>query len=132
MLVDLLRPAGADLARRWLAILLLVDEPERPALVAETERRVARRPCARERDPAFDVVHPPVQRDGYVEQTHVTYAAEPRGPAAEPRGPAADPRGPAAKAPAKPAAKSASKSTTPRRAPAADAPSPARCVRSRK
>ncbi len=125
MLVDLLRPAGADLARRWLAALLLVDEADRPALVAEVERRVARHYPRRTPDHNVEVVHPPVQRDGYVEQTHVTYAADPRRPAA-------DPRGRAAKSPAKPSAKSASKSTTPRRAPAADAPSPARRVRSRK
>jgi hypothetical protein len=118
MLVDLLRPAGADLARRWLAILLLVDEAERPALVAETERRIARRTSDRERDPAFDIVHPPVQRDGYVEQTHVTYAA--------------DPSRPVAKAPAKQSSKAAAKPPKTRRSPAADSPPASRRVCSRK
>lgn len=91
MLVELLEPAGPDLARRWLAALLLVDREDRPELVAEMERRVVARyaPVARrERRAAPDgegeihVVNPPVQREGYVEQVITTYASEP--PAAKP------------------------------------------------
>lgn len=40
MLVELLRPAGPELARRWLAALLLVPEGERGAVVASVERRI--------------------------------------------------------------------------------------------
>lgn len=41
MIVELLRPAGPDLARRWLAALLLVDISDREAVVASIERQVA-------------------------------------------------------------------------------------------
>jgi hypothetical protein len=40
MLTELLRPMGADLARRWLAALSLVPEAEREAVVAEVERSI--------------------------------------------------------------------------------------------
>ncbi|MDX2131303.1 MAG: hypothetical protein SFY69_04550 [Planctomycetota bacterium] len=103
MLVDLLRPGTADLARRWVGALLTVDPADREALVAEVERRVASlyplAPGADQPDagsslsgaadepPAepVDVVHPPRQRDGYVEQVRVTYergTASPPPPAA--------------------------------------------------
>lgn len=71
MLVELLQPAGPDLARRWLAALLTVDRAEREALVAEVERRVAER-CGAPA-PEITVVHPPAQREGYVEEVTVTY-----------------------------------------------------------
>ncbi|MFA6045675.1 MAG: hypothetical protein WC718_11890 [Phycisphaerales bacterium] len=85
MLVELLEPAGPDLARRWLAALLLVDREDRPALVAEMERRVAASYAPRERALGQDmrdergeihVVGPPVQREGFVEQVITTYARE--------------------------------------------------------
>lgn len=41
MIVELLRPAGPDLARRWLAALLLVDISEREAVVSSIERQIA-------------------------------------------------------------------------------------------
>ena len=41
MLVELLRPAGPDLGRRWLAALLLAPEADRAAIVASVERRIA-------------------------------------------------------------------------------------------
>lgn len=88
MLVELLRPGGSDLSRRWLAALLLVDEADRPALVAEVERRAADAYAKRRADPRRDdsaevhVVHPPVQREGYVEQTIATYASTAPHPAA--------------------------------------------------
>lgn len=97
MLVELLEPAGPDLARRWLAALLLVDSEDRPALVAELERRVAASyaPSARSRSDGgpdepgeIHVINPPVQRDGFVEQVITTYArVEPAAakPAKQPR-----------------------------------------------
>lgn len=41
MIVELLRPAGPDLARRWLAALLLVDISDREAVVESIERQIA-------------------------------------------------------------------------------------------
>jgi len=41
MIVELMRRAGADLARRWLATLLLAPEEEREAVVASVEARMA-------------------------------------------------------------------------------------------
>lgn len=40
MIVELMRPAGADLARRWLAALLVAPEEEREAIVASVEARL--------------------------------------------------------------------------------------------
>ncbi len=72
MLLELLDPAGPELARRLIAALLLVDKADRPALVTEIERRVAK---AYPPTPSELHVHqPPVQRDGYVEQITTTYA----------------------------------------------------------
>lgn len=82
MLVELLQPAGPDLARRWLAALLAVDRAERETLVAEVERRVAAMYRAADAEAAeINVVHEPTQREGYVEQVTVTYgkAATQRG-----------------------------------------------------
>jgi hypothetical protein len=77
-----MRPAGPELARRWLACLLLVDRADRETLVAEVEKRVAALYGEHEgagepgRDGAREVtvVHAPVQREGYVERTETTYA----------------------------------------------------------
>jgi len=95
MLIELLRPAGPDMARRWLAALLMVDASDRAQLVAEVERRVAatygrQRPglgsSAAEAVREVKITHPPVQREGYVEQTTVIYAdPEKGGPARKPR-----------------------------------------------
>jgi hypothetical protein len=80
-LVALLRPAGAELARRWLAALLLVDEADRPGLVAAVERRIAdlygwdRQGTTDAQAPSdMEVIHPPTQRPGYVEQVITTYS----------------------------------------------------------
>lgn len=40
MLIDLLRPAGPALARRWVAALLLVPEGDRESVVSAVERRI--------------------------------------------------------------------------------------------
>lgn len=74
MLVELLRPATPELARRWLAALLLVPESERAAVVAAVERQITET-YERASPPELDVVHPPTASEGYVEQVVVTYAA---------------------------------------------------------
>lgn len=101
MLVELLRPVGPELARRWLAALLLIPADEREAAVEAIETRIAQTygrtlsgspetrlgsgtparragsgvtQSRRGSTPAtLDVVAPPVQRDGYVEQLVTTY-----------------------------------------------------------
>ena len=40
MIVELLQPAGPDLARRWLAALMLVDRAERELVVESIERQI--------------------------------------------------------------------------------------------
>ena len=80
MLVELLRPAGPELARRWLSALLLVPIEEREAVVREIEQHLVRLYAQPDVAPANGtpqvvVVSPPVQRDGYLEQTRTTYAA---------------------------------------------------------
>lgn len=40
MLIELMQPAGPDLARRWLAVLTLVPESEREAVVRTVERQI--------------------------------------------------------------------------------------------
>lgn len=81
MLIELLRPTGAELARRWVAALLVVDERDREAMVAAIEKRVvelygiARDYPARAKDAEeLTVVHAPVQRPGYVEHVETTYS----------------------------------------------------------
>lgn len=78
MLIELLRPAGPELGRRWLAALLLVPEGERERLVQEIERRIVEAYASGQdaqagRPVEMHVVSPPVQRDGYIEQIHTTY-----------------------------------------------------------
>jgi hypothetical protein len=76
MVIELMQPAGPDLARRWLAALLLVPREEREATVAAVEARVnALYPMrAVDRGEELEVVHAPVQREGYVEEVRTTYA----------------------------------------------------------
>lgn len=97
MLVELLRPAGMELARRWLAALLCVPSSEREQVVAAIEARIARTYLAGrlpshaaqaeaeriERDEragedeqTMRVAYPPMQKDGYVEQEFREYAVE--------------------------------------------------------
>ena len=40
MLVELMRPMGPELARRWVAALTLVPEAERESVVESVERRI--------------------------------------------------------------------------------------------
>lgn len=117
-IVELLRPAGPELARRWIAALLLVPPDERSEVVAAVEASIVKAyapvaksaprgsashprtpppsdaPSADQRDQEFIVVYPATQKAGYVEQIERTY-----GPAAAP--PKAAPK-PASQAPAKP------------------------------
>lgn len=79
LLVELLRPCGVELARRWLAALLVAPAHEREAIVASVERRMTELyGHGRGEEPRLiDTVSPPVQRDGYVEQIVRTYEAAP-------------------------------------------------------
>jgi len=97
----LLRPGTPDLARRWLAALLIVPEEEREAVVSAIERRIVAQyplpavPAAgalgegvvapavvtksigAPRLPGtprqVNIKHPPVQKQGYVEEVIRTY-----------------------------------------------------------
>ncbi len=78
LLIALLRPLGAELGRRWLAALLLVDEREREAVVAEIERVLAERAeLGGGRTAELDHVSEERQRDGFTERTITTYSAGP-------------------------------------------------------
>lgn len=97
MLVELLKPLGPELSRRWLATLLAVPGSEREKVVAAIEARVAQAYAGRipesagkatakrgrQRGKSLDVVQPPVQREGYTEQIVTTYdeVEEPQAPA---------------------------------------------------
>lgn len=90
MLVELLRPLGPELARRWLAALLAIPAHEREAAVGAVEARVAEaynqraaasrkrtgKSAGGKRGKSFDVLSPPVQREGYTEQVVTTYDLE--------------------------------------------------------
>mgnify|MGYP007077567851 CR=1 FL=1 len=90
-LIELLRPAGTDLARRWLAALLVAPESVRAGIVEPVDRRIVEECGGRapgEAGPGthaaaetlLDIAEPPVQRDGYVEQIIRTYARRPASP----------------------------------------------------
>lgn len=95
MLVELLRPATPELARRWLAALLAVPEIERAGVVDAVERQIiatyehahADRTTpdhakhVHAKPGGLDVVHPPVSREAYLEQVVVTYEPAPKSPA---------------------------------------------------
>lgn len=80
MLVELLRPAGAELGRRWLACLMLAPESEREAIVESIERRMAElyldANANAKAERSVDVVHRPEQHEGFVEQKITTYAVK--------------------------------------------------------
>ena len=40
MLIEMMRPTGPELSRRWLAALMLVPRDQREAVVASVEQRV--------------------------------------------------------------------------------------------
>lgn len=84
MLVELLQPLGPELVRRWVATLLMVPRDQREAVVASVEARIAElyeqswksgeaaaNSALAPRE--IEIVHPPQQRDGYIEQVVTTY-----------------------------------------------------------
>ncbi len=79
MLVELLRPAGAELGRRWLACLMLAPESEREAIVRSIEQRMAELYLKPDADRTLNVAHPPEQREGFVEQKFTTYEVKDEG-----------------------------------------------------
>ncbi len=88
-LVELLKPGGADLARRWVAALMLAPAEERERIVEAVEAKIVElyaldeqadddigeAAAASAEAQEFDLVEPPVQKEGRVEQTIHTYAA---------------------------------------------------------
>ena len=63
MIVELMRPAGADLARRWLAALLIAPEDERESIVASVEARMHQLyPPETPPEPAPEIVVKPAPR----------------------------------------------------------------------
>lgn len=76
LLIELLRPAGPELGRRWLAALLLVPEEAREGVVSAVEARIVAEFGDRRLGGSTGLVTahtPPVQRDGYVEVVETTY-----------------------------------------------------------
>jgi len=82
----LLRPAGTDLARRLVSALLLAPVDDREAIVASIESKLvemyapvraagvdAPNAGADEEPRMMNIIDPPVQRDGFVEQKIHTY-----------------------------------------------------------
>jgi len=93
-LVELLRASqggGIDLARRWLAALMLVPDGDRESVVSAIESRIVQQYTAaplseRGHETAPPVVHvrsQAVQRDGYVEETVRSYQPAPGAPVGE-------------------------------------------------
>lgn len=77
MIVELLRPAGPELGRRWLAALLMVPEEERAAVVAAVEAKLASTYDASKLARTMAVRFPPVQKDGYIEEVTREYEVKP-------------------------------------------------------
>jgi hypothetical protein len=83
MLTELLKPGGVELARRWLAALLLVPAAEREVVVKAVEAKIVKEydlPLDAEAqegagaEPREMVVrYPAVQREGYVEEVVKRY-----------------------------------------------------------
>lgn len=88
MLVELLRAGTPDLARRWVAALLLVPESDRAAVVNAVELRIVteyggvpmRLADAEDEPPMLHVASPPVAKDGHTEQIIRSYSAPPAKP----------------------------------------------------
>ncbi len=82
MIAELLQPAGPELARRWLAALLLVPRGERAAVVASVEKRIVQvyasgKPVPEDDRAILRVAEAPRQREGYVEQRVTSYRRPP-------------------------------------------------------
>ncbi len=72
-IIELLREGTPDLARRWLAALLLVPPAERAGIVSAVEAQIVREFATSAEDQTVRLVHPPVAGDGFIEQRIVTY-----------------------------------------------------------
>jgi len=82
-----MKPAGAELSRRWLAALLMVPIDERERVVEAVEKQIVEsyEPTSDDPEGAADVVgetlyhvrDEPVQKEGYTEQEIRTYAPAP-------------------------------------------------------
>lgn len=84
MLIQLLRPTTPDLARRWVAALLMVPEDERTGVVEAVEARIAAEfgADAKAGEMAERWLHvsgPEVQKDGYTERVERTYEVQGEG-----------------------------------------------------
>ncbi|MEM1423134.1 MAG: hypothetical protein AAGH64_03930 [Planctomycetota bacterium] len=82
MLIELIRPATPDLARRWLASLLIAPEEDREAIVRAIEAKMRATYDDAERDRAEEqrwlhVSGPEVLKDGYTERVERTYEVKP-------------------------------------------------------
>jgi hypothetical protein len=97
MLTELLKPGGVELARRWLAALLLVPAAEREEVVKAVEAKIVKeydlpldaeaRGDAANESREVVVRYPAVQREGYVEEVVKRYGvAEGNGAGAEREG----------------------------------------------
>lgn len=92
-LVELLRAGSPDLARRWLAALLLVPETDRERIVEAVEHQIVNEYAVPASDdaesPAMRVVYPPKEIPGGTEHVTVEYRENnPRkthGPTRKPR-----------------------------------------------
>lgn len=83
MLVELLRPAGVERARRWVSALLMVPEGERDEVIAAVTRRIEETygspdppPPGAPADADDELLHvadEPTAGPGYVEQTIRSY-----------------------------------------------------------
>ncbi len=78
MIIELLREGTPDLARRWLAALLLVPAGERAGVVAAVESSIVREYASAPDEQVVRLVHPARELDGFVEQQIVTYTPAPR------------------------------------------------------
>ncbi|GAB4516814.1 MAG: hypothetical protein Tsb0013_21230 [Phycisphaerales bacterium] len=82
MLIELLRPATPDLARRWLAALLIVPEDEREAVVEAIEGRMHEEYDDAERARAeaarwLHISEIEEQHDGYTQRVERSYEVKP-------------------------------------------------------
>lgn len=73
MLIELLRPAGPELGRRWLAALLLAPAAEREAIVSAVEKRMLETYGRASHTELIHLREAPVQREGHVEQLVRTF-----------------------------------------------------------
>lgn len=89
LLVELLQPLGPELARRWVAALMMVDREDREAMVSAIERKVVENYGPHAKTPArsaestavaeghapreITLVHPPRRDSEYIERIETTY-----------------------------------------------------------